>query len=135
MVAESGSTASSTSNGAAGSNFIVNLAMAGSMSQLWGLIESLQIVSYIQLFDAKTPGNVQSFLRFFETMTAFEILPAEEMTESLLYVVESEPPSVNFQQAGFDSSFLVNNLGSMFYIMVAYVGLYAIFFLVVWPLS
>lgn len=30
---------------------------------------------------------------------------------------------------------MVNNLGSLFYIMIAYVGLYALYFLVLWPLT
>ena len=57
------------------------------------------------------------------------------MLSNLLYVVESEPQSVNFQQAGYDSSLLLTNLGSMFFIMIAYVGLYVIFLFVVWPLT
>ena len=53
-------------------------------------------MSYLQLFDAKTPGNVQTFLGFFEEVTAFEVLPAEEWTNDIFYVAETSAPSVNF---------------------------------------
>ena len=118
-----------------GGNFVVNLVMSGSMSQIWGMVESLQVVSHLHLFDVKTPGNVQSFMVFFNEITDFEVLPAEEWTDSMLYAPESVPPSLNFQQAGHDSSLFLPNLGSMFYIMLAYVGLYVFYFLVVWPLA
>ena len=92
FVAESGSQAQETSRYTVGSNFIVNLLMSGSMSQIWGVIEGIQIVSYLPLYDAKIPGNVQSFLNFFDEMTSFEVLPAEEWTDELLYSPESVPP-------------------------------------------
>ena len=98
-------------------------------------MESVQVVSYLQLYDAKIPGNVQSFLSFFDEITSFEVLPAEQWTDELMYDPENVPKSINFQQAGHDSALLVHNLGSLFYIMVAYVGLYAFYFLVVWPLT
>ena len=66
--------------------------MSGSMSQIWGVIEGIQIVSYLPLYDAKIPGNVQAFLNFFDELTSFEVFPAEEWTDELLYNPESVPP-------------------------------------------
>ena len=105
------------------------------MSQIWGLVESVQVVAYLQLFAAKIPGNVQTFLSFFMEITEFEVLPAEKWTEQMMYDPESVAPSINFQQAGHDSALLVPNLGSLFYIMLGYVGLYVFYFFVVWPLT
>ena len=61
QVEEQGSTASSSSKSAVGSNFIVNILMAGSLSQVWGMINGLQVVSHMPLFKIKSPGNVNSF--------------------------------------------------------------------------
>ena len=61
QVEEQGSTASSSSKSAVGSNFIVNIMMAGSLSQVWGMINGLQVVSHMPLFKIKSPGNVNSF--------------------------------------------------------------------------
>lgn len=61
QVEEQGSTASSSSKSAVGSNFIVNILMAGSLSQVWGMINGLQVVAHMPLFKIKSPGNVNSF--------------------------------------------------------------------------
>ena len=104
------------------------------MSQIWGVIEGIQIVSYLQLFNAKIPANVQTFLGFFDEITSFEVLPAEEWTDEMLYAPESVPPSINFQQAGHDSTLVVKNLGSTFYIWIGIMCLFGFYFLVLWPL-
>ena len=105
------------------------------MSQIWGLVEGVQVVNYLQLYDAKTPGNVQTFLNYFDEITSFEVFPAEKWTDGMLYNPESVPVSINFQQAGHDSALLVHNLGSLFYVLIGMVCLYAFYFLVVWPLT
>ena len=43
-------------------NLLVTLLMSGSLSQIWAMIEGLQTTVVLPLFDAKTPGNVQTFL-------------------------------------------------------------------------
>lgn len=66
------------------------------MSQIWGMIEGIQVASFMPLFDVKTPGNVQAFLEFFDVITSFEVLPAEEWNNEVFYDVESVPRSLNF---------------------------------------
>ena len=96
FVSEAGSQAQEVSSYAIGSNLVVDLLMAGSMSQIWGMIEGIQVASFVQLFEVKTPGNVQAFLEFFEQITSFEVLPSEEWNNEVFYDVESVPRSLNF---------------------------------------
>ena len=46
---------------AMGSNFMVNLLLAGSMDQVWSFLNHLQIVELIGLFNIKQPGNMSAF--------------------------------------------------------------------------
>lgn len=59
--------------------------MAGSMQQLWSLMESLQIVQHMGLYDVKTPGNVNAFSGFFTTITSMELIDTEMLFDDFWY--------------------------------------------------
>ena len=61
-------------------NFIVNLLLSGSMGQLWGMINGLQIVAYMPLFKVKVPGNASAFNNAFKEMAEFEVVDTSEAT-------------------------------------------------------
>mmetsp|Transcript_13012 Transcript_13012/g.16640 ORF Transcript_13012/g.16640 Transcript_13012/m.16640 type:complete len:111 (-) Transcript_13012:83-415(-) len=71
-----------------GSSFLLNLLLAGSMTLLWSLLNTLQIVEYIGLFNIKLPGNVGSFNDFFERITEVQIVDPQEILSTLFYFPE-----------------------------------------------
>ena len=64
---------------------MVNLLLAGSMSPIWSLINSLQVVQMNRLFYTNVPGNVNSFTGFFQSVTS--IKAAEALTQILIDAV------------------------------------------------
>ena len=54
-------------------NFFVNFMVVGSLNQVWSLLNNMQIVQYIRLFNAKTPGNLNAFADFLDGVTNFDI--------------------------------------------------------------
>ena len=60
------------------------------------------------LFKIKSPGNVNTFNRFFIDMVQFSfVIDMETVTSDLFYFPEDEPYSFSFMQAGFDSTFMI----------------------------
>ena len=74
----------------------MNMLIGGVMNQVWSLLNSMQVVQYMSLFDAKTPGNIIAFISFFEVITSFKLLDFEEIIESQMYIPEEDPFSLNF---------------------------------------
>ena len=74
-----------------GVNFLANLLLAGSLSQVWSMINGLQIVSVLPFFNAKTPGNVSFFNEFVNNLASFDFVDVNYLTLSYLYFPETEP--------------------------------------------
>ena len=55
--------------------FILNSALSISLSYLWGLINSIQIISYLPFFNTMVPANVISFYNFLNDMQNFNFIP------------------------------------------------------------
>ena len=118
QVADQGGAAGSSSKASVGSNLAVNLVMAGSLSKVWQMIEGLQVVNHMPLFKVKSPGNVNAFNEFMSEIAKFDLIDAKELTLSTgIYIPEMDAVSLNFQNAGFDTSLAIPSLGTLFYML------------------
>ena len=70
--------------------------MAGSLYYVWGLIEGLQIVASMGLFDAKVPANVGSFLESFSSLASFDLIDTTALLEAAIYLPEKDAFTVNY---------------------------------------
>ena len=111
------------------------LVIAGPLSQIWSLIQSIQLMNYFSLFTIKSPGNVNSLMRFIAELAKFNILGIDfdQIVQDTIYLPEQEPFTLNFVNAGYNSSFLLPNLGSMLILItihasfhLMHVGVYVI---------
>ena len=94
-------------------SLFLNWLIGGPVDKIWALFEALQIVQYVRLFDARTPGNVSAFTEFFEEVTGYKF--ADNWLADHFYIPEQPPLSLNFQNAGYDSTlFITNNQGFLF---------------------
>ena len=48
------------------------------------------------LYNTKTPGSVNTFSEYFDTVTSIEVLPSDEYVNDMYYIPEQEPYSLNF---------------------------------------
>ena len=65
LIDAAGNAAQASSNAALASSVVLQVLLAGSMSTVWAMINGLQIVEILLLFDVHTPGNVTTFIGFF----------------------------------------------------------------------
>ena len=122
---DSGSAASSSSKASISSNFIVNILMAGSLNQVWAVIEGLQVVCHMSLFKLKSPGNVNAFSEFFDEIATLDFFDTSDLTNEVFYIPEMDAISLNFQNAGYNTNLLIPCLGLLFYVTI---GLICLFF-------
>ena len=118
-----------------GSNYFLNFLFFGSMSQVWSLANSMQVVQYNTLFDLKTPGNVQAFMDVFSEITSLKLLDFAEFVESSFYIPEQDSFSLNFQNAGYETKLFVVNAEIWLIISVVMGGIHVILLLLSWPIS
>ena len=79
-------------------NFIVSILIAGSLTQVWNLINSIQLINYMTLFASKNPGNVNALMDFIEELAKFNLLGIDfdKEVEDLIYLPEKDPIALNF---------------------------------------
>ena len=62
----SSSVTSDTVSSTLGSNLVISILIGGSLSQIWSLLNALQVMQKIRLFAVKAPGTVNSFSNFLD---------------------------------------------------------------------
>ena len=58
-------------------SFIINLLLSGTLSQLWNIFNTLQLLTALPLFAIKTPGNVIAMNKKFSEVANFKIVEKE----------------------------------------------------------
>lgn len=80
--------------GAAASSSIVNTLISGSLSQLWGMINSMQILVHLGIFNVDFPINAQIVNENIVTVATFEIpkLNVDDMFGTVVSLPEDDAP-------------------------------------------
>lgn len=101
-------------NGALVSNFSINLLLSGSMSLLWGLLHSTQILAHFPLINIMMPQNADMLFTILMKIATFDLIPTEavidDMQVSMGIVDDNFILSDNFESYGFDSTGPIRNL-------------------------
>ena len=117
---EQGGAVGSSSKAATGGNVVVNVVMSGSLSKVWGMINGLQVVVHMPLFKIKSPGNVNAFNEFFAELATFDVIDSKGILKSIdVYIPEMDAVSLNYQNAGYDTTLSIPSLGTLIYILIA----------------
>ena len=59
-------------------NFVLNIILAGSLSSLWQMIESQQLVVIMPMFNVIIPANAAILFNVLMQVAAFDPIPAED---------------------------------------------------------
>ena len=99
-----------------GSNFVLNLLLAGALLHLWGLLGGLQLSTHLMLLNLKFPANAGFFLNFIVNIATFDPLPVEAIW-MLFDFPELGSFSSSFANSGYEYVFLVENMGTCFFLV------------------
>ena len=94
-------------------NFAFNLLISASLNQLLTLINTQQLIVLMPLFKINLPANAGLFFKQIMQIAAFDIVEIGEPLDKLLDLEPTDPINENFEAVGFESIYLLNNMGSM----------------------
>ena len=108
---------------------ILNVVLSASMSMLWTLVNSLQVITTMALVNYKMPANVYMVNLKLAQIASFEVIDPQIIL-GLLFTdgfTETKSLSNSWVEMGNDDVCVVNNLGMFFFFM-----LYLMFQIVLW---
>lgn len=100
-------------------NFFIMLVLGGTMRQLWGLIRTVQMVTFSTVVNVKLPINLFIFLRLYVYFAMMDVLQGRELYKSILHFKDASPFNGTFAFFGFYDSNMINHSGSYFLIQIA----------------
>ena len=97
-------------------NFFVSFFLATSLSQIWSLINTLQIIVKIPLILESTPNNAVILLEALNTLTNFDVLPYQRLEAALFEFDKDYSLNDQFEYFGYRVSFIYN-IQSFYYVI------------------
>ena len=68
----------------------------GSISSVFQVLQAMQLLSLVPLYEVNMPANVQIFFKFIMQVAAFDFIPIEPVYDSLFDNLEYKPTSDKF---------------------------------------
>jgi len=120
---KAGNAASSSMNYMLYGNLGLQVFMSVSMQLLWGMVNTLQLVIHMNMLSVMMPANVQFFFSFIVNIVNFKIIPTKDIINKIVGAkdkLKESDVSPEFQQTGYESTNLMQNLGLL---LLAFIGL------------
>ena len=110
------------------SNALMNILLAGSLSQVWGMVNNLQLLLHSPLINVQFPANAFMVFNVMVSVATFEILPTDDIFPIFFPELPDDSPfNDKFDRMNIGSRYLVMNLGTMFVILCGYLVLYLLY--------
>ena len=106
-----------------GGNLVVNTILSASLQQLWGLLEAQQIIVLMPLLKIELPAICSIFFGFLMTIASFDLIPIDNYVDKHVQMTPRDPININFEAVGFESMYVLINLGSLLILFVLFPAL------------
>ena len=93
---------------------VFNTLLGASLGAVFGMINALQIIIILPLFDASMPANAGMVFKYLTKIAAFDVFEIGDYVDEYLELEQTEPVDNNFETLGFESLWFINNVGSFF---------------------
>ena len=81
----------------------MNILIAGSLSQVWGMVNNLQMIMHAPLINVQFPGNAFMIYEVMIPIATFEILPTDKIYPLFLPgLPETDAYTDKFERIGFE---------------------------------
>jgi len=104
------------------SSLLLNILLAASLQTLLTMVNTIQLVELISMFNLQMPANVGAFFSFVCQIAEFDVLDTSPFYDQ--YIGESpsgdQPLYSNFEMIGLNSELFLYNIGSMILIISVY---------------
>ena len=125
MLSSSKEAAQATVNTMMYGNLAINLAMSASLQMLWGMVNVMQLIVKMPLFNITFPQNAAKFYTFIASVANFDLLPTDEINDYMFNFTKQNENDMNFETMGYETDDIFDNLGSMLFYVFGFFGLVA----------
>jgi len=84
------------------------------------MINTQQLFVLLPLMKVTLPENAQTFFQSIFQIAAFDFYDTNDLLHSLLDIPETEPYNESFEELGFESRYVLNNMGTMIFFYLAF---------------
>lgn len=95
------------------SSTIVNILLAGPLQQVLGVIKSTQILTHLLLINVATPASASIFFGQLMSLITLQLVDLTDTYTSVLQLPEVDPYTEQFNTMGYNSMFVILNLGTV----------------------
>ena len=82
---------------------VFNTLLGASLGAVFGMINALQIIIILPLFDASMPANAGMVFKYLTKIAAFDVFEIGDYVDEYLELEQTEPVDNNFETLGFES--------------------------------
>jgi hypothetical protein len=96
-------------------NIFVSLVFSQSLSEIWLLVNTLQLIVNIPLLDITLPSNVMTFVSALQDTLSFNIIPVDQIHQKIYNLKDDymyTAVNSNYQILGYNSSNFIYNMGA-----------------------
>ena len=97
---------------------------------LWGMINVMQLLVKFPILNVTFPQNAVTFYTFINDVANFDILPTDQIRAAIFSFSDSPEWGQNFNQIGYESQNIIENLGSMMLSLLGFFFLAALTLLI-----
>ena len=116
------------SGGVLAGNAVVNILLAGSLNQIWSMINNLQIAIHSPLINVQFPGNAFMIYEVMITVATFDILPTDDFYPYFFpSLPERDAFSDKFDRLEYGSYYIIMNMGTMLLVFFWYLLMFMIY--------
>jgi hypothetical protein len=100
---------------------------------VWGMVDTQQIIILLPLFNIVLPENAQAFFAQLMTIAAFAIVPTDPIFGWMFAAPPNDLPlplSDNFMAVGFATTYITNNMGTLFFSLMYFPIMVCVYYLI-----
>mmetsp|Transcript_16595 Transcript_16595/g.15879 ORF Transcript_16595/g.15879 Transcript_16595/m.15879 type:complete len:429 (-) Transcript_16595:282-1568(-) len=111
------------------SSLVLSFILSFSLSQLWGLINALQVITLLPAMSVAFPANAEYFISLLATIANFDLVDVSPLVYKIVPMDPkySENAQAKFQAMGITSTNLIDNLSNLLLMVLTMVAALLLF--------
>ena len=97
-------------------SFILNVILSLSIQSLVSAVNTMQLLTHVNLFNVKQPANTNRFFLYFVKLCTFELIPTDGLMTEYFALPDNGSLNINFEYTGYESIYAISNLGLVYLI-------------------
>ena len=99
---------------------VLSFLLSFGMSQLLGMLNALQLIIYLPLFESAMPANAGMFYNILTKLAVFDVFEIGDYVNEILGLAPTDPVNEKFETMGLEDVYFINCVGSFIFFIACY---------------